>query len=85
MQTPLLDTDQPEIAQRICAVCAWSRGNSPTGPLFEGHNLIFCVQPDVSQGDGSPVHCMEQRTQPASLLHAICGEEAIFFTPRNQA
>lgn len=82
MQTPLLDTEAPEVALRTCATCAWSRGDMQTGPLFEGHNRAFCAQPDVSHGDGSEVPCEVQRMQPSSILSAICGLEGIFWTPR---
>jgi hypothetical protein len=81
MQTPLLDTDKPEIARRVCAVCAWSRGNAPDGPLFDGHNLAFCAQPDL-QGDGAPMAVQRQRFEEASYTLAICGWQGIFFTHR---
>jgi hypothetical protein len=84
MQTPLMDTDEPQIAKRICAACAWCRGNAPDGPLFDGHNLAFCVQPDTTKGDGAPMVCQRQRFEEASYSLSICGWQGIFFTPRTK-
>lgn len=80
MPTAALLENATSEALRLCSGCRWSRNKD--GDLYTVEDMAYCGSPDVFSDDGRPVPCPKHRFAKASNVMQICGEEGIFWEPR---